>query len=245
MIPENEITKLYDSYAEWKGWLNDKKFFTISEKEKTHFTNQFNKIKLEYEGKDILEYGYGAGDLLKFFHLNNCNISGVEIQESLLKVAKKNKIKVYNSIDEIIEDKFDIITAIDVLEHMTTNQIMSFFNSASKLLKHDGKMVFRFPNGESPASLPAQNGDFTHLNAIGKTKLTQLCEPFGFEVEYFDGEYVASIPFPLNIIRKFSRFLFRKLTGLGNSYFFYCNVIAVVKKIDLQNRKKSFFRLND
>ena len=60
MIPENEITKLYDSYAEWKGWLNDKKFFTISEKEKTHFTNQFNKIKLEYEGKDILEYGYGA-----------------------------------------------------------------------------------------------------------------------------------------------------------------------------------------
>lgn len=44
MIQENEITKLYDSYADWKGWLDHKKFLTLSEKEKSHFTNQFKKI---------------------------------------------------------------------------------------------------------------------------------------------------------------------------------------------------------
>jgi 2-polyprenyl-3-methyl-5-hydroxy-6-metoxy-1,4-benzoquinol methylase len=226
---ENQnLDLMYSSYADWKGWLSEKSFFTLTQSEEIHFINQFKKVGIEYKDKRILDFGFGPGNLLKFFFNNNCNIEGVEIQESLLKAAKKYDLNVYASINEISNEKYDIITAIDVLEHMTIEQIKEFLEKASTLLKQNGSLIFRFPNGESPASMPAQNGDYTHLTSIGITKLNQLVEPFGLKIAYYDGEFEKAKMFPLNIIRKFSRYFFSKMTGMGNPYFFYCNVVAVV-----------------
>lgn len=221
----------YDDYADWKGWLTEKKFFTVSSDEIKHFNGQFKRINIDVKGKKILDFGYGPGNLLKYFSLNHADISGVEIQESLIDSGKKEGLNVYSSIDEIDSNqKFDIITAIDVLEHMSNVQIQDFVLKAGKFLTDDGVMIFRYPNGDSPASLPAQNGDYTHINAIGMTKLNQLIEPFNLFIYYYDGEYVKPIFFPFNLVRKIFRKLFIKLTGLGNHYFFYCNIVAVVKK---------------
>ena len=81
---------------------------------------------------------------------------------------------------------------------MTLDQLKDLFQHASKKLSASGKMLFRFPNGDSYAGLAAQNGDYTHITSIGQSKLRQIVEPYGFVIESFGGR----VEYPEKSIRK-------------------------------------------
>ena len=112
---------------------------------------------------------------------------------------------------------------------MSLNQLKEFFSYAAKKLKPTGKMLFRFPNGDSYAGMAAQNGDYTHITALGQSKLRQIVEPFGFEIESFEGRIDYPVQKIRSILLKVVRWPFIKVFGFGNSYFFSGNVVAVVK----------------
>lgn len=225
----------YDEYYAWKKGLNDwGDFFEISDIEKSELLMQFKKSKIEFKNKDVLEIGFGSGKVLKFLREAGCNVLGVEVQSELLTLAKSHSMKVYEDCSEVNE-KCDLILGFDVLEHMDLQQLRDFFQCASKILRKDGKMLFRFPNGDSYAGLAAQNGDFTHLTAIGKMKLNQIIQPYGLKILSFEGR----VDFPKKIIKSFLlklvRWPFIKLYGFGNKNFFSGSVIAVIGHIDCES----------
>jgi len=226
---ENE-SKKYEDYIKWKGWLGERNpFFCISEEQAAEIKFQFKVSKVEWKNIRALEIGYGSGKVLRFLHDNGCQVAGVEIQNELLKAAQDQAINVYKSITEV-KDTCDLIIAFDVLEHLSIDQLKELFSCAYKILDANGKMLFRFPNGDSYAGLAAQNGDYTHITSIGKSKLQQLIEPYGFVIESFQG----AIEYPHRPITRAFHWLFRsvliKLIGFNRPYFFSGNVVAVVKR---------------
>ncbi len=220
----------YQNYIKWKGWLTEKNmFFSVTNYQSEEFESQFRESKVDFKNINVLEIGYGSGSLLKFFQMNGCKISGIEIQQELIDLANKAEIKVYRNIKETKEN-YDLIIALDVLEHLYIDQLKELFLVASVKLNTGGKMMFRFPNADSYAGMAAQNGDYTHVTSIGKSKLQQLIEPYGFVIESFKG----AIEYPHRPVSRIIHWIFRtiliKLIGFNRPYFFSGNVVAVIKK---------------
>jgi len=219
----------YDDYARWKISVDDwGSFFELTESEAKEISLQFQRSKIFLKGANVLELGFGSGKILKFLRDTGCSVEGIEIQENLLKLAQEKEFKVYKNIADT-QEYYDVIVAFDVLEHMSLGQLQEFFKHAANILKPKGKMLFRFPNADSYAGMAAQNGDYTHITSMGQSKLHQIVEPFGLEIESFEGR----IDYPVHKLRsmllKLIRWPLIKIIGFGNPYFFAGNVVAVVK----------------
>lgn len=125
----------------------------------------------EDRGIRILDLGCGYGPLLfACAQLGYKNLIGVDNSPEQVALAERLGI---GNIGEIIQRdifkflrqvkiKYDVITAIDVLEHFTKKEIMILVPLIYALLKPDGLFVIRSVNGESPFMGRWLYGDFTH-----------------------------------------------------------------------------------
>jgi SAM-dependent methyltransferase len=229
MSGENKLPS-YEDYARWKMSVNDwGEFFDLTDDEAQEIAAQFQTSGVVISNAKVLEIGFGSGKVLRWFHDNECSVEGVEIQEDLIQLAREKNFKAVRHISECV-GPYDLIIGLDVLEHMTLDQLKDLFAHASQKLSPSGKMLFRFPNADSYAGLAAQNGDYTHITAIGQSKLRQIIEPHGFVIESFEGR----VDYPVRSIRKFLTKIIRwpmiKIIGFGNPYFFDANLVAVIKR---------------
>lgn len=220
----------YKEYAKWKGWVYSIPFGSLTSQNRQKYKLQLDRCKVRYQNINALEIGFGNGGFLRFMADNNSHAEGVEVQDELIKCALQQGFMAVNRIEDVSNAPYDLIVAFDVLEHLSIEDLKRFFESASQLLKGDGVMLFRFPNGDSLMGLNSFNGDYTHLTAIGKSKLQQLVEPYGLWIEAFEGAVI----FPMSLAQRFVhrpfQYIFRKLLGLPGNYYFSGDVIALVGK---------------
>jgi 2-polyprenyl-3-methyl-5-hydroxy-6-metoxy-1,4-benzoquinol methylase len=229
MSDENKLPS-YKDYARWKMSVNDwGEFFNLTDDEAKEIAAQFQTSGLDISNAKVLEIGFGSGKVLRWFHDNECSVEGVEIQEHLIQLAREKNFKAFRNISEC-DGPYDLIIGLDVLEHMTLDQLKDLFDHASQKLSPSGKMLFRFPNADSYAGLAAQNGDYTHITAIGQSKLRQIIEPHGFVIESFGGRVDYPVRSIRNFLIKIIRWPMIKIIGFGNPYFFDANLVAVIKR---------------
>ena len=104
-------------------------------------------------GSSVLDFGCGAGELLIYFAPKYDRVVGADFSSSMLDEAKKKITeKRYENVCLIkADDKtlwnelnapFDRITATEVLQYLTFEQIDNFIAQESKYLTMDGKIVF-------------------------------------------------------------------------------------------------------
>ncbi len=119
-------------------------------------------LKKYKKGGSLLDFGCGTGWFLeeakKYYKVN-----GVEYSDSLRKWLKtKLNISSFKDISKI-KNKYDIITAFDVIEHVSSPLI--FLRNLRKILKKDGVILIYTPNIDSLG--------FSYL----KEKNNLLCPP--------------------------------------------------------------------
>jgi 2-polyprenyl-3-methyl-5-hydroxy-6-metoxy-1,4-benzoquinol methylase len=97
-----------------------------------HFTikNFFQNIC--QKRKNVLEIGYGNGSFLNWCKEKDLNVHGIEQDKDLIARAKKQNYKVYKSISEIKQTKFDLIVLLDVLEHIEQKKWIACLNLLKK-----------------------------------------------------------------------------------------------------------------
>lgn len=181
--------KFSEDYISWKHWKSE--FGKISFHESVYFDKEISRAKRELQSdSQILEIGFGNGSFLGYAKTKSWNIQGTEINKSLVKVALENDYLAHESEDlSIFEDStFDAIFAFDVIEHIQQDLLISFFNEVKRVLKDDGFFLARFPNGDSPLGLIPQNGDLTHVTAIGSGKINHIAAACDLEVLFVGGE---------------------------------------------------------
>jgi 2-polyprenyl-3-methyl-5-hydroxy-6-metoxy-1,4-benzoquinol methylase len=178
----------YDNYAKWKDW---NQFFQPSKQESTLFQKEFKHVS--FVGKKILDIGFGSGSLLAWARQQGAEIVGVEIQSDLLLEAQKIGVDTYTSLNAIPDNSFDIVTAFDVLEHVSINEIPNMLQQVLRLCNDGALVFFRFPNCQSPAGLASQFGDPTHITMLSGPLLEIMLGSAGFkEIKYKEAVMIAS-----------------------------------------------------
>lgn len=174
----------YDSqYAYWKGW--EEADFGRYDPDIVRYYDAEVFARRAPTGLRFLEIGFGNGAMLAYARDRGCQVCGVELNPELVQRAKTAGFDVFDNISKIDDgQKFDVIVAFDVLEHLEQGEIAGFLRSVSNFIAADGLFILRFPNADSPLSGAYQHGDISHITQIGGEKLRYYCRLADLNIDY-------------------------------------------------------------
>lgn len=178
------------AYTSWKSWSAER-FGFCARTQRVYFKSEMHRTNLDFT-KDIraLEIGFGNGSFLSYARSQGWSVDGLEMIEALVEQAKEHGFSAYHSskIASLISSSYDLVVAFDVFEHLIEQDLDALLSDIWCLLCVGGCLVARFPNGDSPFGLEGQNGDPTHVTAIGVSKMCYYAKKYGFDVIYLGGE---------------------------------------------------------
>ena len=127
----------------------------------------------------IVDVGCGAGKLLYLFkNMQYTNVTGVDISPEQVKLARQviPAVDQANVLDWLEErpSAFDLITGLDIIEHLDKNEVLRFLDGSYKALKPGGRLVLQTPNAESPWGSQHRYNDFTHEVGFNPNLLSRL-----------------------------------------------------------------------
>lgn len=116
-------------------------------------------------------------------------VTGIDIQKNGIEALKKKgyDLKFGNAEDFSLNEKFDVIIAAEVIEHLTN--FSGFFKSVSKHLKKNGKLIITTPNSfglyyfMGTLLKRKYSGNPEHICWFDLFVLRQLVKRFGFRVK--------------------------------------------------------------
>jgi 2-polyprenyl-3-methyl-5-hydroxy-6-metoxy-1,4-benzoquinol methylase len=140
------------------------------------------------EAKDaaIVDAACGGGKLLHFFKERGySNVQGVDLSPEQARISRQVVSQVHeeNAIDFLERNvlSFDLITGLDVIEHLHKPEVLHFLDAALIALKPRGRLVLQTPNGDSPWGTMHRYNDFTHEVCFNPNALSRLMNLTGFK----------------------------------------------------------------
>ena len=191
--------KLYSSYISSHLSLNDKEY-SIDDIERKFpvWKKNFGKFIPSDKSARIIDIGCGNGGFVYF--LRECgleNAHGIDISKEQIDLGRKMGIEniEHDDLCKFLPRKqgfYDVIFAIDILEHFLKDEIFTIVEFIYESLKNDGLLVIQTNNGESPFFGRIRYGDFTHEIAFTKGSLRQLLSGIGFrEANFYSTQPVS------------------------------------------------------
>jgi SAM-dependent methyltransferase len=206
---EEEVNKYYleEFYAQNKEKFNNSSLETqidqsdfFKSKYENYFSNCENIIG-SLKDKSVYDIGFGFAQALLFFKNKKMKVSGIEPSKEGYEFAKKNGLDVnQGSIESTfidVKQKFDLVTLLNVLEHLR-NPAEVLVNIREKLLAKNGLLLIDVPNDFNDFQTVAnQEYDLNqwwffpprHINYFSRSSLSSLLEQCGYEVMYAEGSF--------------------------------------------------------
>lgn len=135
-----EPIRSYEKFAEVYDLVTPEEFYF-------DYYNFIKKIlkSLNFNPQNILDVACGTGRLAKIFLDNDYDVKGLDISESMLEIARKRGLKVYqsNMVDFNVGQKYDlIISTYDSLNYvLQESSLKKCFNSIKKHLNQKGIFI--------------------------------------------------------------------------------------------------------
>lgn len=163
----------------------------------------------KYSGKKVLDFGCAVGNYSLYLSKNGYDVSGVDINEQYVELAKKRGVNAYHSTGKApFDDKsFDTVIILEVLEHLEDHA--NILDEAKRLARKN--ILITTPNCTNILSLRNEGllfehfADKDHRNFFTKSSLQKLLEVHFSEVKVFEG----------NPINPFGLFRFKLIRLLG------------------------------
>jgi 2-polyprenyl-3-methyl-5-hydroxy-6-metoxy-1,4-benzoquinol methylase len=152
--------------------------------------------KYTRENDSLLDYGSGPGFLLEHLLRYNMKVSALEFSTNSLQTIKssydgKNRFMGAYSIEELDKKniRFNVVTLIEVIEHLNDHYLGLTFNNLHRLLEPDGYLIITTPNNEdlskSYICCPETNELFhrwQHIRNWNTESLRTFLKKMGFEI---------------------------------------------------------------
>jgi 2-polyprenyl-3-methyl-5-hydroxy-6-metoxy-1,4-benzoquinol methylase len=134
---------------------------------------------------NIVDLACGAGELLYFFRERGyARVSGVDISPAQIALSRQvTDDVVQDGVHEFLrirQGTFDLITAVDLVEHLSKDEVLVFLDDCHAALRPGGRMILQTPNAESPWVASCRYGDFTHEVCFQSNALSRLMRMTGF-----------------------------------------------------------------
>jgi hypothetical protein len=170
---KNKFTEEYYKSNNYVDYLSKKERYVKTAEE---IYQTFGKFKIIDQSSSILDYGCSLGFLIKGFEkIGFKNIYGYDISEWAISKAKELDCKII----ERVEGTFDLGIFLDVLEHMTDDQIKVVFESI-----YFDKILVRIPCSidDIPDKffLEVSRKDETHINCKPPAQWIKIFNEIGF-----------------------------------------------------------------
>ena len=207
-----EFYKRYSTtFKEHVSKFDDKNVGYINSKYKKQYLPFLKNLSKDSK---IIELGCGRGLFLNFLKKNGyLNAVGVDISEEQIEIARKNdlNVKLGGVIDYLksSEEKFDVIFAIDLIEHFPKDELILLVEGVYKALNKGGTFIFHTPNGLGFNANRMIYGDLTHLTIFTPDSALQLLKLVGFDaIKFYETEpYAKNVNGTLRLILwKFIKF---------------------------------------
>ena len=165
----------------------------------------------------VLDVACGAGRLLHFFKRRGyANLTGVDLSPEQVSRARQVIPNVVQG--DVLAflaahpESFDIITGLDLIEHLEKPTVVHFFDACHRALRPRGRLILETVNGDTPMALPVLYGDFTHQSCLTPQTLVSLMTMTG----YSDIEIRETGPIPAGYSLKSSlRYLAWRMLRMG------------------------------
>jgi SAM-dependent methyltransferase len=134
----------------------------------------------------IVDLACGSGRLLHFWRQRGyTDVFGVDVSAEQVSLARQVTPNVCreNVLQFLSESpaRFDLITGIDLIEHLTKEEIPEFLDLCYKALRPEGRLVLQTPNSGTPRGVCLRYGDFTHEVGLSCEALCFLLRTCGFD----------------------------------------------------------------
>jgi SAM-dependent methyltransferase len=133
----------------------------------------------------IVDLACGAGSLLHFFRQRGySNVAGVDISPE--QVALSRQVTDDVAQDNVLnflqtrENSFDLIAALDLVEHLQRDEVLTFLDGCCAALRPGGRLILQTPNADAPWAASVRYGDFTHELCFQSNSLGRLMRLSGF-----------------------------------------------------------------
>jgi 2-polyprenyl-3-methyl-5-hydroxy-6-metoxy-1,4-benzoquinol methylase len=132
-----------------------------------------------------VDLGAGRGEMVKVMTDHGLKSFGIDSDASVVEAAAQKGIDVRkSSIDEFFSsaeaNSFDVVTAIQVVEHVDTNQLESWFAAVKRILKDGGLFFAETPNPHAIDAFKAFWVDVTHVRPYYPESLLHMAQAAGF-----------------------------------------------------------------
>ena len=133
--------------------------------------------KISSKKKNILDFGCGFGWLLKNLNSKNWNKFGLEINQIAKTFAQKNKIQVFEKLNLLGKQKFDVITMIHIIEHLRNP--IDDLKEIKKKIKSNGYLIVETPDFDCAMARKYNTKfrllhDKTHISLFSSESLVRL-----------------------------------------------------------------------
>ena len=157
---------LYDSLKEKLDW------------DQRIYADEFLHLLPEDRSASILDLGAGYGSLCHWLQQKGFdNVRAIDTSSEQVQRAKElgipvEQCDVHTALDG--EEGYDIIFAIDFIEHFDKEELVELLKKIIGRLKSNGKLILRSPNIDAPIGSFYAFGDFTHGVVLNKHSAIQL-----------------------------------------------------------------------
>jgi 2-polyprenyl-3-methyl-5-hydroxy-6-metoxy-1,4-benzoquinol methylase len=151
-----------------------------------HITAMLRRVLPAQRDARVLDMACGHGPLLNCAKaLGYTHLAGVDVSAEQVALARRLGLAevVCQGLQEYLAahaGRFDIVFAMDVLEHLTPPELLACLDAVALALKPGGRVVIHVPNAEGLFGMRMRYGDLTHETAFTATSMTQLLRATGF-----------------------------------------------------------------
>lgn len=205
--PENEklgkyyISDNYISHTDSRRNLFEKLYQSVKNKTLSDKIRMINKNHSSSSDRiKVLDIGCGTGDFLAAVKKNTVwETVGVEPNQQAADLARKKNVIVFENLEAIPQQKFDIITLWHVLEHVP--DLEYYIQQLQQLLKDNGLLIVAVPNYKSYDAKHygtkwAAYDVPRHIWHFSKKAIKRIFETYDFKLihikpMYYDSFYVS------------------------------------------------------
>lgn len=155
------------------------------------------------------------------------NIEGAEQTGAYVKYAERElgissieNADIFAYLESKHDGHFDILTALNIIEHVKKDRVQYLLNLIQKKLKPGGMLLMEVPNADSPLGIHTYFTDLTHEFAFSRKLAVMLLKNAGFT-----SIKVMYQPMRKNILIKIAQKILAKVVGFDYELMFSGNII--------------------